>query len=215
MGLTHYWTGSVFVAEWTLTATGASVTGIVRQPPANSDAPMGADSTDDPTHKLSFQPTVPGRHVAVLDSAGAVVGREEVVFFVKREQLGLAPIELDEETDVGYCRTLVTDVDENDPLLSDKAYEQFLARNGNKVRLAAAAALDVIARTEALVLKKLTTTEMTTDGPAVAKELRESAAALRKEQKDLDDEADSDDFGLLVVPLASFPAAPYWGDWNL
>lgn len=46
-------------------------------------------------------------------------------------------------------------------------------------RLAAAMALDAIASSQALILKKIEMLDLKTDGPAVAKALREHAATLR------------------------------------
>ena len=54
-----------------------------------------------------------------------------------------------------------------------------LALSPGSVRRAAAQALDVIAITETLLSKKLTTQDLATDGPAVAESLRQQAAALR------------------------------------
>lgn len=77
---------------------------------------------------------------------------------------------------VGYHHTL----------LSDDDLETFLALQTGDVRLAAAMALDTIATNEALVQKRIKLLDITTDGPAVAKSLREHAAQLREE-------ADGDD----------------------
>lgn len=63
--------------------------------------------------------------------------------------------------------------------LSDAQIQAFLDLNGNDVRLAAADALDTIASNEALVQKRIKLLDLSTDGPAVAKELREHAARLR------------------------------------
>lgn len=71
-------------------------------------------------------------------------------------------------------------------LLSDDDLDTFLALQTGDVRLAAAMALDTIASNEALVQKKIKLLDITTDGPAVAKSLREHAAQLREE-------ADGDD----------------------
>lgn len=71
-------------------------------------------------------------------------------------------------------------------LLSDDDIETFLALQADDVRLAAAMALDTIATNEALVQKRIKLLDITTDGPAVAKSLREHAAQLREE-------ADGDD----------------------
>lgn len=62
----------------------------------------------------------------------------------------------------------------------------------SSVKLAAAQALDVIASNEALVQKKVRLLDVQTDGPAVAKALREHAAALRKQAADEADLIDAD-----------------------
>lgn len=51
--------------------------------------------------------------------------------------------------------------------------------DGATYRLAAAMALDAMASSQALLLKKINLLDLKTDGPAVAKALREHAAALR------------------------------------
>lgn len=74
-------------------------------------------------------------------------------------------------------------------LLSDDDLETFLLLQADDVRLAAAMALDTIATNEALVQKRIKLLDLTTDGPAVAKSLREHAAQLR-EEADGDDDFD-------------------------
>lgn len=56
------------------------------------------------------------------------------------------------------------------------------------VRRASAAALDTMASSEAIVQKKIRLLDLTTDGPAVAKALRDHAALLR-EQADVEEQA--------------------------
>lgn len=84
----------------------------------------------------------------------------------------------DVSTDRGKVRLLITDVQEANPLFQDAEIDAFLALN-TSVRLAAAAALEVIAASEVLVLKKIVNLDLETDGPAVARELRELAKQLR------------------------------------
>lgn len=73
--------------------------------------------------------------------------------------------------------------------LSDTAIATYLDLCDDDPRLAAAMALDTIATNEALVSKRIKLLEITTDGPAVAKSLREHAAVLRS-QADADDDFD-------------------------
>ncbi|GAA0403050.1 hypothetical protein GCM10009530_63790 [Microbispora corallina] len=87
---------------------------------------------------------------------------------------------IDYASDVGQVRLLIPDTDEANPLLSDAQIGGYLAMEGGDVKLAAAQALDAIASSEALISKKLTTMDgASTDGPAVAAELRARAQALR------------------------------------
>lgn len=66
-------------------------------------------------------------------------------------------------------------------LLSDAALQELLTLEGNNDKLAAAAALDIIASSEALISKKIELLDLKTDGPAVAKALREHAKTLREQ----------------------------------
>lgn len=68
-------------------------------------------------------------------------------------------------------------------LLSDAQITELMGLESD-VRLCAALALDTIASNEALVQKKIRLLDIQTDGPAVAKELRAHAAALRKQVTD-------------------------------
>lgn len=66
------------------------------------------------------------------------------------------------------------------PTFSDTELAQFFLLEGG-VKLAAATALDVLASNEALVSKRIRTLDLQTDGPAVAKTLREHAVLLREQ----------------------------------
>ncbi|MFG2046141.1 hypothetical protein ACGFIW_01755 [Micromonospora sp. NPDC048935] len=96
-------------------------------------------------------------------------------------------ITTDPTTNVGMVRLLITDVSDADPLFTDDEILAFLALEGG-VKRAAAAALETISRSELLVSKKITTQDLSTDGPAVAAELRAQAKALRDQaRQDVDD----------------------------
>lgn len=86
-------------------------------------------------------------------------------------------------TDAGKVRLLCQDTDVADPYFLDTEIEAFLALESGDVRLAAAQALDAIASSEALILKKIRQLggALETDGPAVAKALRDHARALREQ----------------------------------
>lgn len=75
-------------------------------------------------------------------------------------------------------RLLISDTS-TPALFTDDEIAAFLDLNGGAVRLAAAEALDTIASNEAMVSKKITTQDLSTDGPAVSRELRARAADLR------------------------------------
>lgn len=87
----------------------------------------------------------------------------------------------DVSTDRGKVRLLITDVQAANPLFQDAEIDAFLTLN-TSVRMAAAAALEVIAASEVLVLKKIVNLDLETDGPAVARELRELAKQLRAQE---------------------------------
>ncbi len=76
-------------------------------------------------------------------------------------------------------RLLATDIDVTNALLQDEDLDRLLVLEGADVRLAAAQALDIIASSEALVQKRIEVLGLKTDGPAVAKSLRDHAGQLR------------------------------------
>jgi len=99
----------------------------------------------------------------------------------------------------GQVRLLIADIDEANQLLGDNEIAGYLARYGAEangpvsprgpISRAAADALDTIASSEALVSKKIRTGDgLSTDGPAVAAELRKHAAQLRARAREEDDE---------------------------
>lgn len=106
------------------------------------------------------------------------------------------PITTDPATPVGMVRLLTTDLDPDAALLTDEQITALLQLEGGDVRRAAAAALETIATNEALIAKKITSGDVSTDGPAVAQELRQRAQALREQAA-----ADEDSYGITVVDL--------------
>lgn len=82
------------------------------------------------------------------------------------------------DSDKDRVRLLISDVggqSGNDYIFSDEEIETFLeVRKGNTL-LAAALALEAIAGNEAQVSKRITLLDLSTDGPAVALELRQLA----------------------------------------
>lgn len=112
----------------------------------------------------------------------------------------MPPIDpIDYATPAGQVRLLIADVNIDDPLFSPPEIVAFLTLAGDNVKRAAARALDVIAVSETLVSKKIRTQDLTTDGPAVAKALREQAQALRDEAT-ADDEAAAAFFDVVPGP---------------
>lgn len=110
-------------------------------------------------------------------------------------------------------RLLTTDLGTGaNQLFTDFQMDSFLRLNGNNVRRAAADALETIARSEALVSKKIRTQDLATDGPAVAAELRASAALLRQQADDADGVDDGFDvFSIGGTVRPELTAREYWG----
>ena len=105
-----------------------------------------------------------------------------------------------EPDDVTTVRLLIADThsDEAKRILSDAQVAAFLDLEEGNVKLAAASALEAIARSEVLVSKVIKSQDLSTDGAKVAAELRASAAVLREQ-------ADEGYFD--VVDFAPFPTS--------
>lgn len=108
-------------------------------------------------------------------------------------------ITTDPTTSVGRVRLLIADVNEANALFEDAQIQAFLDMWSGSVFRAAAQAAEAIAVSEVLVSKKIRTQDLATDGPAVAKELRALAAALRERAGEVDE--DGVPFALDVVPF--------------
>jgi hypothetical protein len=92
------------------------------------------------------------------------------------------PFTYDPTTDAGKVRLLARDTDSAtvaNQFFQDAEIDAFLALEGGDVKLAAADALDAIASSQTLLLKKVKLGDLGTDGPAVAAALREHAKTLR------------------------------------
>ena len=76
-------------------------------------------------------------------------------------------------------RLLITDTDREHEIFTNIEIDTFLEMEGSVVKLAAALALETIANNETLTLKRITLLDLTTDGPAVAAELKKTAALWR------------------------------------
>lgn len=86
---------------------------------------------------------------------------------------------IDFTTDEGQVRLLIADLDESALIVSEEIIGGYLTLNDGSIKLAAADALDAIATSEVMLGKKIRTQDLSTDGPAVAAELRAQAAKLR------------------------------------
>lgn len=213
-----YWIGDMFVVEWDLVdvagdpVTEATVVGQVATPGGTLAAMQVTHEADSNTWRMSYKATAAGDHgyrVTATDGGdGAINGR----FFVDRDVTGAPPITLDTSTAIGKVRLLTTDVDEAFPLHTDGDLEAFLAMEGDNVKRAAAASLEAISTSEALVSKKISTQDLSTDGPAVAKDLRERAKLLRQQADDADAVAADTDLGYGFDAVAMPERSP-WVRW--
>lgn len=88
----------------------------------------------------------------------------------------------DPTTPIGQARILGLDSDQNNVLFDDDAWTAFLNLNAGAIRLAAATAVDVIAHSEVLLLKKIKTISTETDAPAEAKALLAYSTELRRQE---------------------------------
>ena len=98
-------------------------------------------------------------------------------------------------TDTDKVRLLISDIDEDNYIFEDVEIQVFLDMEAG-VLLTAARALEVIAANEALVSKRVTILDLETDGPAVAKELRATAAEWRKQAN-----GSADDVGFAIAEM--------------
>lgn len=98
---------------------------------------------------------------------------------------------VDLTSEIGKVRNIIDDLNEDPSLaiLSDERIQAFLDEYATqptapgKIKLAAASALRTIASHQSLLLKKvvLLKSNLETDGPAVARDLRQHARELRSE----------------------------------
>jgi len=87
---------------------------------------------------------------------------------------------------VGKVRLLIPDRTQTDAFFTDEEIQSLLDMEEQDTFLAAALALDTIASDETMVLKVITMLDLSTNGPAVAKSLRERADSLRSRVYDGD-----------------------------
>ena len=96
---------------------------------------------------------------------------------------------IDYDSSLGQVRNLIPDVDESDFIFGDDRINAFLATAGDSILRATALALRAIANEVNLILKYVKTDDLSTNGPAVAAELRQNAD---KYDKRADDAASAD-----------------------
>lgn len=117
---------------------------------------------------------------------------------------------IDYTSTIGQVRLLIADTSETAPILTDSQISGYLSLNADSVRRAAADALDAIASSETLVSKVIKTQDLSTNGPAVAADLRAHADRLRQIA------ADTDDFAFAIVyPTTTYPELVEREVWGL
>lgn len=222
MTVRELWVGSVYVVEWDLLTvadgtplTDAVVAGEVRRP-AGDTAPMTVEHQPGTNRwRVSYAPPAAGEYAyrITAETDGAPAGAIGGTFLVNRERTGAAPITLDTADPVGMVRLLITDTDEAFPLFTDEQVRALLAMEDGVVKRAAAAALETIATSETLIGKKISTQDLSTDGPAVATSLMARAKVLR-EQADAADggvvNADSYGFDFVDFPTVGTHPGVWW-----
>lgn len=83
---------------------------------------------------------------------------------------------IDYTTPVGLVRLNITDLDDTSQLLTDEQIEGLLTASDDSVNRATAKSLHIIATSEVMLAKKISTQDLTSDGPAVARALMDQAA---------------------------------------
>lgn len=215
------WIGSVFTVEWDLVDTAgapiiaAAVAGAVVRGTSFTAAMTITHATGSGTYRASWAATAAGTYGYRLTAtvSSLPVGATGGSFAVTRSITGAEPIILDPADPVGMMRLLTTDVDEAFPILTDAQYLAFLGIEGGVIKKGAAAALEAIATSETLRTKKITTQDLSIDGPAVAEDLRKRAKLLRDQVRqditnERDDTAYADGFGFDSVDFD--PHASRW-----
>lgn len=118
----------------------------------------------------------------------------------------------DPTTDRGMVRLHLSDTSDVTPLFTDAEIDAFLSREGSNVKRAAASAMLSMATNEVMVQKRIRILDLQTDGPAQAKELRETARLLRLEAAE--DEATAADGAFDFAELGLPPFGDRAKVWN-
>ena len=123
----------------------------------------------------------------------------------------------DLSTDLGYVRFLISD-DPSDPIFDDTEIEGLLTRRAGHPKLVAADLLEIIARDELMLTKKIVSQDLSVDGPEVALALREIAKQLRAEDAQDSEEGSGPDSWAFVVeevtPVVTYPELTGGASWS-
>ena len=112
-------------------------------------------------------------------------------------------------TPIGLVRQLCTDRDPDREIFRDEELAALLALTTGSVRYAAAAALDQVATSQALIRKNVEVNGLRTNGQAVANALHQQAESLRSRAAA---EAAEDDEYIDIIPGPGSIIAPdSWG----
>ena len=116
------------------------------------------------------------------------------------------------QQDIAYVRLLIGDSDGGNPILSDAELTTLIQRGGSPL-YAAADALDAIATSEVLISKKISTQDLSTDGPAVAAELRKQANGLRARADRQASKVNEEAWGLAIFNPNARPTKVELTEW--
>lgn len=125
---------------------------------------------------------------------------------------------IEDDDPIGLVRALIPDMEQlEDPhditapdsyLFSDSTLRRYLILTQGNVYRAAADACDALGSSELLILKKITSDDLATDGPNVAKEYGAKATRLRAQAAAIDEAADEGDHAQFYrVPFVKRPVA--------
>lgn len=122
------------------------------------------------------------------------------------------PFTYDVSTEAGKVRLLAVDNRFDGYIFEDDEIDVFLELQSNSIYRAAALALETIAADQALCLKRITSLDLSTDGPATAKALREQADALREQAKEAEAREEGGVFDIAEMVVDGFTRRDRW--WN-
>lgn len=147
--------------------------------PTNATVALTVTAPDGATSTPAVANPTTGNYTAdlLLDQVGAWTYEWAASGAVTDTEIGEFEV-LALDSDISMIRLLINDL-ALPQTFDDTEIASLLAFEGDSVRLAAAQALDVLASNESLVKQRIKTLDLQTDGPAVAKDLREHAQRLR------------------------------------